>query len=102
MDIRRDVRLGGPIVTGFFAGDDFKVEDEVLVHPPLPLIGALEQRRLGVEAIDSRVGDRAWGVLRGEGRWIAAALYPFAQGPSAIVSRCCFKKQPKSASSRSG
>jgi uncharacterized protein len=26
--------------------------------------------------MDSRAAARAWAVLRGEGRWIAAALYP--------------------------
>ncbi|RZM01176.1 MAG: hypothetical protein EOP68_22295 [Sphingomonas sp.] len=48
----------------------------VLVRPPLALIRALEDRGVGVEAMDSRAAARAWGVLRGEGRIIAAALYP--------------------------
>jgi len=26
--------------------------------------------------MDSRAAARAWAVLRGEGRWIAAALFP--------------------------
>jgi uncharacterized protein len=26
--------------------------------------------------MDSRAAARAWAVLRGEGRWIVAALYP--------------------------
>jgi uncharacterized protein len=47
-----------------------------LVRPPLAFIDALDRRGLGVEAMDSRAAARAWGVLRGEGRWIAAALYP--------------------------
>ena len=29
-----------------------------------------------IEAMDSRAAARAWAVLRGEGRWIAGALYP--------------------------
>lgn len=45
---------------------------------PLPLMRSLEARGIGVEAMDSRAAARAWGVLRGEGRWIAAALYPLA------------------------
>jgi len=49
-----------------------------LVRPPLSFIAALEARGLGVEAMDSRAAARAWGVLRGEGRWIAAALYPLS------------------------
>jgi uncharacterized protein len=47
-----------------------------LVRPPVTLVAALEKRGIGVEAMDSRAAARAWGVLRGEGRWIAAALYP--------------------------
>jgi uncharacterized protein len=30
----------------------------------------------GIEVMDSRAAARAWGVLRAELRWIAAALYP--------------------------
>ena len=47
-----------------------------LVRPPVSLTRALEERAIGVEAMDSRAAARAWGVLRGEGRIIAAALYP--------------------------
>lgn len=47
-----------------------------LVRPPLALRKAFEARRLGLEAMDSRAAARAWGILRGEGRRIAAALYP--------------------------
>jgi len=47
-----------------------------LVRPPVALIAALEDRGIGVEAMDSRAAARAWGVLRGEGRVIGAALYP--------------------------
>jgi uncharacterized protein len=49
---------------------------EVLVRPPLALVRALESRGIGVETMDSRAAARAWGVLRGEGRWIAGAFYP--------------------------
>ncbi|WP_445193556.1 Mth938-like domain-containing protein [Sphingomonas sp. Tas61C01] len=47
-----------------------------LVRPPVALVRAIEERGVGVEAMDSRAAARAWGVLRGEGRIIAAALYP--------------------------
>jgi uncharacterized protein len=47
-----------------------------LVRPPVALVSALEDRGIGVEAMDSRAAARAWGVLRGEGRVIGAALYP--------------------------
>ncbi|MCP3733647.1 Mth938-like domain-containing protein [Sphingomonas sp. RP10(2022)] len=47
-----------------------------LVRPPLALVQALDARGIGVEAMDSRAAARAWGVLRSEGRVIAAALYP--------------------------
>lgn len=47
-----------------------------LVRPPAALIGALEVLDIGVEPMDSRAAARAWGVLRGEGRVVAAALYP--------------------------
>jgi len=49
-----------------------------LVRPSPALVTALERRGTGVEAMDSRAAARAWGVLRGEGRWITGALYPFA------------------------
>jgi len=47
-----------------------------LARPPLDFTKAIEARGLGIEAMDSRAAARAWAVLRGEGRWIAAALYP--------------------------
>jgi uncharacterized protein len=47
-----------------------------LVFPPRDFVAALEARGIGVEAMDSRAAARAWGLLRGEGRWIAAALMP--------------------------
>lgn len=49
-----------------------------LTRPPLALTRELEARRIGVEAMDSRAAARAWGVLRSEGRWIVAALYPLS------------------------
>jgi uncharacterized protein len=49
-----------------------------LVRPPVALVRALERRRVGVEAMDSRAAARAWGMLRGEGRWISGAFYPIA------------------------
>lgn len=45
-------------------------------RPPPGLVSALEAQGVGVEAMDSRAAARAWGVLRGEGRWIVAALLP--------------------------
>jgi len=47
-----------------------------LVRPPAAFTRAVEALGLGIEAMDSRAAARAWAVLRGEGRWIAAALYP--------------------------
>lgn len=46
-----------------------------LVQPPRPFVAALEQRGIGVEAMDSRAAARAWAVLRAEERWIAGALF---------------------------
>lgn len=43
---------------------------------PRALVAALEERGIGVEAMDSRAAARTWGLLRGEGRWIAAAIMP--------------------------
>jgi uncharacterized protein len=47
-----------------------------LTFPPRDLVRALEARGIGVEAMDSRAAARTWSLLRGEGRWIAAALMP--------------------------
>ncbi len=47
-----------------------------LARPPRALVDALEARGIGVEPMDSRAAAKAWGVLRSEGRQIAAALYP--------------------------
>ena len=49
---------------------------DTLSRPPRALVTALEARGIGVEPMDSRAAARAWGVLRTEGRQIAAALYP--------------------------
>lgn len=47
-----------------------------LVRAPAALAKALDAQGIGIETMDSRAAARAWGVLRGEGRVIAAALYP--------------------------
>lgn len=47
-----------------------------LVRPSPRFVAAIEARGIGVEAMDSRAAARAWGVLRGEDRWIVAALMP--------------------------
>lgn len=48
----------------------------VLRQPPAALVAALDALGIGVEAMDSRAAARTWSLLRGEGRWIAAALLP--------------------------
>jgi uncharacterized protein len=45
-------------------------------RPPTAFVVAMEALGFGVEAMDSRAAARAWNVLRGEDRWIAAALMP--------------------------
>ena len=47
-----------------------------LVRPSPALTAALAARGVGLDVMDSRAAARAWGVLRAELRWIAAALYP--------------------------
>ena len=47
-----------------------------MAFPPRAFTAALEERGIGVEAMDSRAAARAWAVLRGEGRWIGGAFYP--------------------------
>ena len=47
-----------------------------LAFPPRAFVAALEEKGIGVEAMDSKAAARTWGLLRGEGRWIAAALMP--------------------------
>ena len=40
------------------------------------LAAALDARGIGLEVMDSRAAARAWVILRGEGRDVAAALMP--------------------------
>jgi uncharacterized protein len=47
-----------------------------MAFPPRAFTAALEARGIGVETMDSRAAARIWGLLRGEGRRIAAALMP--------------------------
>ena len=49
---------------------------DTLTRPPRALVAAVEARGVGVEPMDSRAAARAWGVLRGEDRQVAMALYP--------------------------
>jgi len=44
-----------------------------------PEPGVIAALSVGVEIMDSRAAARAWGILRGEDRWIAAALMPLDQ-----------------------
>ena len=46
------------------------------VFPPRGLIAELEARGIGLEPMDSRAAARTWSMLRGEERWIAAAIMP--------------------------
>lgn len=50
-----------------------------LRRPDPVVTEALQVRGIGLEVMDSRAAARAWGVLRGEDRWIAAALMPLDQ-----------------------
>lgn len=47
-----------------------------MAFPPRAFVRALEERGIGVEAMDSRAAARTWGILRSEERWIAAAILP--------------------------
>jgi uncharacterized protein len=47
-----------------------------LIFPPRALVRALEEKGIGLEAMDSRAAARTWGLLRAEERWIVAALMP--------------------------
>lgn len=51
---------------------------ETLRRPPAHFAHTLARQGIGVEVMDSRAAARAWSMLRGEGRRIAAALYPLA------------------------
>jgi uncharacterized protein len=46
-----------------------------LARPPRALVKALEAKNIGIDPMDSRAAARAWAVLRGEGRLLAAAIY---------------------------
>ncbi|PTQ12370.1 hypothetical protein CLG96_07520 [Sphingomonas oleivorans] len=48
-----------------------------LRRPSAGFVAALEGQGIGVEPMDSRAAARAWGMLRGEGRWIVGALLPY-------------------------
>lgn len=50
-----------------------------LRRPDPSFLTALQEQGVGVELMDSRAAARAWSVLRGEDRWIAAALMPLDQ-----------------------
>ena len=47
-------------------------------RPTPAFMAAVEALGFGVEAMDSKAAARAWNVLRGEDRWIAAALMPLS------------------------
>jgi len=47
-----------------------------LIRPAPALIADYDARGIGIEAMDTRAAARAWSLLRGEGRWISAALQP--------------------------
>jgi uncharacterized protein len=49
-----------------------------LRFPPRAFREALEQKGIGLEVMDSRAAARVWGLLRGEERWIVAALMPLS------------------------
>lgn len=51
----------------------------MLQRPDSALTEWLGGEGIGLEVMDSRAAARAWGMLRGEGRWIAAALMPLDQ-----------------------
>jgi len=45
-------------------------------RPSPAFVAAVEAMGFGVEAMDSKAAARAWNVLRGEDRWVVAALMP--------------------------
>ena len=51
---------------------------KTIAFPPRALMQALSERGIGIEVMDSRAAARTWGMLRGEERWIAAALMPLS------------------------
>ena len=50
-----------------------------LQRPDFALTNWLREDGIGLEVMDSRAAARAWGMLRGEDRWIVAALMPLDQ-----------------------
>ena len=50
----------------------------VLDPPPEFVLYGSGASGIGVEAMDTRAAARAWTLLRGEGRWITAALLPLS------------------------
>lgn len=51
----------------------------LLRRPDPAFVETIQAKGIGLEVMDSRAAARAWGVLRGEDRWIAAALMPLNQ-----------------------
>ncbi len=51
---------------------------EAMAFAPRALREALEERGIGLEVMDSKAAARTWGMLRGEDRWIVAAILPLA------------------------
>jgi uncharacterized protein len=49
---------------------------ETMAFPPRALREGLDSEGLALEVMDSRAAARLWGMLRGEQRWIAAAIMP--------------------------
>lgn len=49
-----------------------------MAFAPPALVKDLDERGIGLEAMDSKAAARTWGVLRAEDRWIGAALMPLA------------------------
>ena len=47
-----------------------------MAFAPRAFVAALEEKGIGVEAMDSRAAARTWGILRAEERWIVAAILP--------------------------
>jgi uncharacterized protein len=47
-----------------------------MAFAPREFVRALEEKGVGVEAMDSRAAARTWGILRAEERWIVAAILP--------------------------
>ena len=65
-------------VLGFAPAPEFMLlgTGASLTFPPRALVREIEARGIGVEVMDSRAAARTWGLLRGEERWIVAALMP--------------------------